>query len=254
MKSDLARLPDRYLEWLRQRIRIEATREYVEITLPYLDRHRDFVQLYIEEGDGQFVLTDDGVALNELLSQGFDLTTPARIGALQGVLDSYQIQRVGQELRAVANEEALPARLSDLALAVVSAASLNVLNPTGVARVFIEDAKEWLLAINKETRVNYSLRGNNGFDHRFDFFLPRSSTRPPRYIEALRQPDRQALDALSWAWVNTSDARGEESLGYVFLNDDGDGFTDQYYDALRRYDLQPVPWSRRHSVAEQFAA
>jgi hypothetical protein len=49
MIDDIQGLIDKYLEWLKDKTQLrQVTDEWVEITTPYLDRHNDYVQIYIK--------------------------------------------------------------------------------------------------------------------------------------------------------------------------------------------------------------
>ena len=69
-----------YLEWLKQNIEQYQIRDSIfRITLPFLDRNNDCVEVYIvDNGDGTYQITDDGATINDLEFSGFDIETSER--------------------------------------------------------------------------------------------------------------------------------------------------------------------------------
>ena len=68
---DFAKL---YLGWLEENIeQFQINQSTFRLTLPFLDRNNDYVELYIvHKDDGTFYITDDGATLNDLDFNGFD--------------------------------------------------------------------------------------------------------------------------------------------------------------------------------------
>ena len=53
-------LISRYYEWLKAKTSWREINDWVEITTPYLDRHNDYIQIYLRQQGSEWVLTDDG--------------------------------------------------------------------------------------------------------------------------------------------------------------------------------------------------
>jgi hypothetical protein len=49
------------------------TKDWVEITTPYIDRHNDYIQIYIKKSKDSFILTDDRYTIDDLLLSGVRL-------------------------------------------------------------------------------------------------------------------------------------------------------------------------------------
>ncbi len=53
MIGELQDLLDKYAQWLRDTsVLREVASEYVEVTTPYLDRHNDYLQIYVKRDGG----------------------------------------------------------------------------------------------------------------------------------------------------------------------------------------------------------
>jgi len=72
--------------------------DWVEVTTPHLDRHNDYLQMYIrKDGDG-YVFSDDGYTINDLLNSGCALDSPERWELLQTTLSGFGVQLDGEHL------------------------------------------------------------------------------------------------------------------------------------------------------------
>ena len=70
MATDCKTLVEAYLAWLRDRISVAEIDGVCEITTPFLDRHNDQLQIYVEREGDRLRLTDDGYVIGDLQSSG----------------------------------------------------------------------------------------------------------------------------------------------------------------------------------------
>jgi hypothetical protein len=54
--------------------------------------------------------------------------------------------------------------------------------------------------------------------------------------------------------MDTRDVRPPSSRAYALLNDSEHAVAAEVVDALRSYDVNPVPWSGREEIGEELAA
>ena len=83
-----------YLNWLRDTIKeVKLKKEVTRITFPFLDLGNDFSEYYIVQKDKhQYLLTDDGVTMDNLESRGFDIkNSPKREDLLHRILCNFGI-------------------------------------------------------------------------------------------------------------------------------------------------------------------
>ncbi len=92
---------NQYWTWLREQTRLREIDEWIEITTPYLDRHNDYLQIYVKRSDGGFVLTDDGYVLEDLEQSGCKIDSDKRQALLKMTLNGFgiQIQAMGRRLK-----------------------------------------------------------------------------------------------------------------------------------------------------------
>ena len=62
-RTECQRLIDEYLRWLKEQIEITEIDGSCQISTPFLDRHNDAIEIYVEKKDGSLRLTDDGYTI-----------------------------------------------------------------------------------------------------------------------------------------------------------------------------------------------
>ena len=88
-RDEIQDLINQYSAYVNDPTTLRPVGDWVEITTPYLDRHNDYLQIYVKRGKNGFILSDDGYILTELRQSGCDLEK--RIGDL---MDVFGIERV----------------------------------------------------------------------------------------------------------------------------------------------------------------
>jgi hypothetical protein len=105
MISEIQTLLDKYLAWLREKTIIRQIDEWVEITTPFLDRHNDHLQIYVQRRNSGFVLSDDGYIIQDLIASSCSLESPKRQSLLNNTLNGYGIKLVENRLETHATAE-----------------------------------------------------------------------------------------------------------------------------------------------------
>ena len=123
-----------------------------------------------------------------------------------------------------------------------------------VANLFVEDVIAWLDIHDIRYTPQVKSTGKSGYDHLFDFVIPKSRSHPERVIQALNSPSRVSAGNLNWAWFDTREARPEDSCLYAFLNDSEVKVPSAVLDALHNYNINPVIWSKREDARSELAA
>jgi len=88
MVTDCKKLVESYLGWLRDKIRVADIQGVCEITTPFLDRHNDRLQIYVECRGDRVRLSDDGYIIGDLESCGCAL-----LQAMLSVNDMFMTAR-----------------------------------------------------------------------------------------------------------------------------------------------------------------
>jgi hypothetical protein len=252
--TEIERLLDNYRAWLHDRTVLRQVDEWVEITTPYLDRHNDYVQMYARKDGGEFLLTDDGNTITDLELSGCRLESPKRQHLLKMTLNGFGVALRNKALEVRASSDNFAARKHNLLQAILAVNDMFYLAVPLVAGIFMEDVAEWLDLHDIRYIPNVKFTGKTGFDHLFDFVIPKSRREPERILKTINRPTRDMVEALAFSWVDTREARTTDSRAYAFLNDSEQSIPVGVPEALRSYDIVPVPWSLREEYREGLAA
>lgn len=254
MIHDIQKLLDDYAAWLRDKTSLRQLEDWVEITTPYLDRHNDYVQIYARKSNGSFVLTDDGYTIEDLEQSGCKLNSPKRQELLKMTLNGFGIQLRGDALEVHATPENFALRKHNLLQAMLAVNDMFYLAVPVISSLFYEDVVAWLDLHDVRYTPKVKFSGKTGFDHLFDFVIPKSRRQPERIIQTINRPNRDTAQMVAFAWIDTKEVRSPDAKAYALLNDSEIAISSSVIDALRNYDVQPISWSRRDEVCEELAA
>ena len=254
MIQDIQRLMDAYHAWLKDKSVLRQIDQWVEITTPYLDRHNDYLQIYAKNANGDFILTDDGYTIDDLEQSGCKLKSRKRQDLLKMTLNGFGVQLAGKALQVHASPDNFALRKHNLVQAMLAVNDMFYLAVPMVASLFYEDVVAWLDVHDIRYTPKAKFAGKTGYDHLFDFVIPKSRQQPERIVQTINRPNKDTAQAVAFSWIDTKEVRSPESRAYALLNDSEATVSSAVVDALRSYDVQPVPWSQREQVREALAA
>jgi hypothetical protein len=256
MIQEIQQLLDQYLKWLKDKSTIrQIDGKWVEITTPFLDRHNDYLQIYAKiEKDGTVLLSDDGYVMTDLNVAGFDFTSKKRLDLLQITLNGFGVRQEGDALVVRSSKDRFPIQKHNLVQAMLAINDMFYLSEASVASLFLEDVTRWLDISDIRYTPRIKFTGRTGYDHLFDFVIPKSKTRPERILRAINKPNRENAQLLAFAWMDTREVRPEDSKAYAIINDSERSITPSVSDALKSYSIIPVAWSQRDAIRAELAA
>ncbi len=123
-----------------------------------------------------------------------------------------------------------------------------------VASLFLEDVAGWLDSADIRYTPSVKFTGTSGYDHVYNFVIPRSSEQPERMMRAITTPNRNSAQSMAFSWIDTRDTRPLESRAYAILNDSNAAVSAGVLDAMRNYDVRPILWSRRDESLLELAS
>ena len=256
MIGEVQSLLEQYWTWLRKQTRLREIDEWIEITTPYLDRHNDYLQIYVKRSDGGFVLTDDGYVLEDLEQSGCKIDSDKRQALLKMTLNGFgiQIQENGKALEVGASTDNFSLRKHNLVQAMLAVNDLFYLASPVIASLFHEDVAAWLDGANIRYTPSVKFSGKSGYDHRFDFVIPKSTNQPERVLRAINRPSRNTAQRAVFSWIDTKEVRSPDSRAFAILNDSEQSISENILESMRQYDVNPILWSNRKEVREELAA
>lgn len=252
--TEIEGLLEGYRMWLKDRTTLRAIEgEWVEITTPFLDRHNDALQIYVRRDNGGFLLTDDSNIVHDLQASGCAINTDKRRDLLKMTLNGFGVKLNKDALEVHASPDTFPLRKHSLIQAMLAVNDLFYLAQPVVESLFFEDVVEWLDTNEVRYTPKAKFTGTSGYDHVFDFVIPKSRQQPERVVQAINKPTRQAAQSLILEWTDTRQVRSPGSKAYAILND-SQTVPGDMIEALQNYEIRPVLWQARGDIAKELAA
>jgi hypothetical protein len=208
----------------------------------------------VQRENGHYILTDDGYTLQDLEQSGCKLDSPKRQELLRVTLNGFGVQQRDASLEVRATEENFPLKKHSLLQAMLGVNDLFYLATPHTASLFYEDVVSWMTANEVRFVEQAKFTGKTGYDHMFEFVIPRSRKNPERIVKPINRPDKGSAMDMVFAWLDTRETRPPEARAYALLNDTEQTVKPDVTDAFLSYDVKPVRWSERESVREELAA
>jgi hypothetical protein len=255
MIAEIQNLLDRYLIWLKDNTSLREIEDSVEITTPYLDRHNDFIQIYAKKQNGGYLLTDDAYTIEDLKMSGCKIETPKRVELLKMTLNGFGISLSENEaLEVKTTKDRFALHKHNLLQAILAVNDLFYLAEPFVKVLFMEDVIAWLDSIDVRYTSNVKFTGKSGYDHTFDFVIPKSKKYPERILKTINNPNKDTAKAIAFSWIDTREVRPSNSKAYALLNDQEKDVPSNVIDALRSYEVHPILWTQREKARAELVA
>ena len=252
--DDVQDLINRYVEWLKNTtILRQLDEDWVEIETPYLDRHNDFLSIYVRRKGDYFELTDGGYIINDLVMSGVSFDKKNRQEMLRQTLNGFGVKKEENMLYVYASPENFPVRKHSLIQAMLTIDDVFSTSTVPTGQFFLEDVKNWLDRNDVRYTDTIKICGRTGFDQMFNFVIPKSKKFPERFVHTLNNPQKSSIQDIVFKWEDIKDMRQEARL-YVVLNDTTKTLSDGMLTALRNYELLPFAWRSIDNHKEEFAA
>lgn len=254
MIDEIQSLLDQYSKWLKDQTSLRSVGDSVEVTTPFLDRHNDCLQIYVKPyGDG-FILSDDGYILDDLAMSGYEIKGPRRESMLETTLNGFGVNRKDRSLEVCANASNFALQKHNLVQAMLAVNDLFHSSTSSVSSLFHEDVNTWLEESDIRFTPNVTFKGSSGFDHRFDYVIPKSQLQPERVIRVMNKPARDTAGAVVFSWIDIKNVRPAECRAYAIINDVTKLISSNVTDALNNHGVHPCPWSKREEFHGELAA
>lgn len=254
MTTEIKELVHEYWSWLRDKTVLRQVGDWVEVTTPYLDRHNDYLQMYIQKHDNTIDLTDDAYVIEDLVHSGCELTSKKRQQLLQTVLNGFGVQLVGNALTATATTQTFAQKKHDLLQAMLAVNDLFYTASANVTSLFLEDVSNWLEVVDVRYVADAKFTGKSGNDHLIHFVIPSSRQAPTRFVQTMNRPTRTNAQNLAFVWLDLKEVRASDSLAYAMINDAERDPGSEVFNTLEAYDVKPILWSQRERMRQELAA
>lgn len=247
-RTECQRLIDEYLRWLKEELKVRELDGSCEISTPFLDRHNDAIEIYVEKKDGSLRLTDDSYTIRDLRGSGMEFTTEKRKAHLAAVLNGFGVKRENDEICIMGSVEDFPQKKHNLVQAILAVNDMFVMAEEHVLSLFKEDVALFLETHGIPAFSDFKLSGKSGFDHKFDFGLPKTIEKPQRILQAINNLTKDTVTSLAFAVADIRAIRTDPIGGLAMINDAVRPPNEEHFTALRAYEVEPLLWSRRQNV------
>lgn len=246
-----------YLKWIKDNTFIEEVdrNNLAKISVPFLDRHNDQVEVYVKKIDNnKFLLTDDGFTLNDLNQSGVDLNSPKRDQIFRTIVNGFGV-KMGEDssLFIEATRDNLGQKKHYLIQAILAVGDMYSLSQESVFSLFKEDVENYFKAENILFSKDIKVTGKSGFDHNIDFLIPASRVIHERLIKTINIPDKYHIGNAIFSFTDIAQNREDPIDNIVIYNDTERLASTDIVDALHNYSILGVPWSKRHEYKERFS-
>jgi hypothetical protein len=246
IKDEINDLLNNYYHWLQDKTIVKQIgTDWIEITTPHLDRHNDYMQIYVRKENNHYIITDDGYIISDLYASGCTLDTPKRQELLDITLAGFGVKLHDNALVVSATYESFPMKKHNIVQAMLAVNDMFYLASPHIESLFLEDVTKWLDLSDVRYTPRINFKGKSGYDHFFDFVIPKSKLRGERIIQTLSNPKKDSAEALIFKWQDTKDTRTNDSQLFVLMNDAERVVSGSVMDAFNNYQLKPVLWSER---------
>jgi hypothetical protein len=247
-RTDCERLISEYLRWLKEGLRVSELEHSCRVATPFLDRHNDEIEIYVERHNGGLLLTDDGYTIGDLAATGMAFTTEKRKAHLTAILNGFGVRQEGDELQVHATPQDFPQKKHSLVQAILAVNDMFVMGEEHVLSLFKEDVARFLETNRIPVFLDFKLSGRSGFDHKFDFGLPKTERRPQRVMQAINNLTKDQALTFAFAVADVRAVRHEPLQAFTFLNDVEHPPNEDNLAAVKAYEIEPLLWSRRQEV------
>jgi hypothetical protein len=255
MINEIENLMGDYALWLKDRTHLRKVDDnWVEVSTPHLDRHNDYLQIFIKREGDRFLMTDDGYVLRDLEMSGCPIDSPKRKELLHQSLNGFGVDMSGDQMVVTAAKSDFPLKKHNLVQAMLAVNDMFHLASPTVFSLFKEDVANWLSQSDIRVVPDIKLTGESKFDHVFDFAIPGSKDVPERILKAINMPSKESAERLVFAWIDTQKVRSAKSQAYAVLNDSFSSPSLQIIDALKSYQIVAMKWSERERFKSALAA
>lgn len=250
MLREVQSLVDKYLAWLRSETELCKVDDYIEVSTPYLDRHNDYLQLYVKPENDGFLLTDCGYTIQDLELSEINIDTPRRKALLEEILNGFGITINDQTnaLESQSSIEEFAVHKHNLIQAILAVGDLAFSARLRSHTRFHQRVFDWLDKHQIPYTPDVRLSGKSGFDHRFDFLIGEAGSNTERVFRTINVPNRDSIQKLTFAWIDTRANQVHEQEANAILNDSIKPVKESTIQAMKNYKINPYLWSRRENT------
>lgn len=244
---------EKYLEWIKQNSFVnEIEKGKWMINSPFLDRHNDYLEIYVvEKAKDSFILTDDGFVYDDLLSEGCELSSPKRkeIFKLSLIGLGVNFNDKTHELYLETDFDNIGRNKHRMIQAMLSIGDMFMLSSSNVSSIFKEDVRAYFRRREVPFISDFKINGKSFIEHNIEIGFPATKNNPETMIKVINNPLMSNAKNAIFAFTDIKEIR-KEIQGVVIYNDD-QKISRGFVRALTAYKIESVAWSDREKYSDK---
>lgn len=249
-----------YLRWFEESCSEEEIDDSLsELTLPYLDQHNDFLQLYVHRNTEDVTITDDGYVFRELSQCGCDLTRKSknkRREMAEVILRSQGINPTAiddKQILVRASEAEVPAKIHAAFMSMLGLSGLASVSPSNVETIFKEDVSTWMTSHKVPFEPEIVLEGKSKNEFNFDFMIPGRGVSPTKIVQTFDRPDSVHIESHIYRSIDVREV-ATEPLQFVAILSPNTRSNKKALRNLMAHNIDPWEWKNRDQLLTRLMA
>ena len=251
---EFQKIIDDYIKFVKDNTMVKtiADGRSCSITTPFLDRHNDHIEIYVEKNGEKIKLTDDGYTIADLKMSGLEINSPKKESILNAILNGFGVKmNERDELFIDATSANVGQKKHYLLQAILTVNDMFNLTSETVHSLFKEDVELYF----KSNEIYYSkdikISGKSGYDHNIDFLITATRAKPERFIKVINNPKKDS--ALASIMTFTDISRESQPKKFVLYNNLDKKVSNDFVGALESYGIYPIAWSEKEKCLLEFS-
>ena len=250
---------ENYIKWLKSNIFENNLPDgTVELTMPFLDRHNDHIQIYIQKSNSNYKVSDFGYTINDLKISGINFETDKRKELLRFNVLRHGINynEADESLYIECNDLDLPIAQHKLMQAMLDIDDMFYLSTPNVKSIFFDEVVSFFDKNSIYYSENIQIQGKSGLSFTYDFMLQRNKNNNERLIKLMNSPSKNSTERYLFQWTDTQKMRNfnknDLTEFYVIINDSNEKIAN-VTSAFETYGILPIPWTKIDNFVKKLA-
>lgn len=259
MSANTKGLVEKYLDWVKgHSSEREVGAGWSALSFPFVDRHNDFLQVFVREDRDGYLITDEGRTIRDLKRIGCDLKSKTKrrslaASILRGLgLDPALLNSEEIATKAVNGE--FPHKLNNILMSMMAIDGLAVATPSSVLTLFKEDVTDWLRTIGVKFEAGGLLTGKSENSYGFDFVIPARADGRESVVQTFDKADTIYIESFTYRVIDVREGVQGQWPEFYAMFSDSSAPNSKNRRALLTQGIDPWVWSERDQLARKLVA